>query len=198
TSCGNIGINYAKYDNIFYRPPGPGDTRNFRPAEYKTIRPRYNGTTTYIGYKALVAASIYGQPIEPVEDLVIDHTFYLCAPMTGNYVFSSISADDITEIWLGAKAYRGWTRPNVDIEQTYVVGTQTPVSTTVFLQKGQNFPVRVMGGNYQGAGEINVGIFAPDGRALLKTNALNPSASITSQFLLKYICGDRSSVFPPW
>src|SRR5438552_17952471 len=76
---------------------------------------------------------IYDQfSIDP-DFLTINHRGYVFAHISGIYTFSTASADDITELWVGNIAYSGWDRGNLAIDQPFEFG---PMSIPVQFSAG--------------------------------------------------------------
>lgn len=200
--CGssNSGsIRYGVYTNPFIGYY-PGGYKPFDPTVFKKMTPTSTGKTGYIGFYAAGGATtpVYGSAPQSIETLAVDHTFYLCAPVSGYYSFTAQQADDITEYWIGDLALSGWTRANENSEQTYVsnYSAQPPSVFTVYLTQGFTYPIRIMWANEGGRGLFNAAIFAPDGGYILQTNINNPPSGITSPNILSQVCDGSAGTFP--
>ncbi|QIW96508.1 hypothetical protein AMS68_002026 [Peltaster fructicola] len=207
-SCGNQGIRYAIYNNP-YSDQYINDYPSFNSTLFKTQQPIAQGVTNYVGFAANIRnpspygqyiANIYDQPPQSISHLAVDHTFYICAPVSGNYSFNGIYADDITQIWLGDLAISGWDRANENLEQTfnYDYSSSYPASFTALLTQGYLYPVRVLWGNRFGDGEFNIAIYAPDGGLLLSSNTTDSPYVYTSPNILLNSCDGSAPAFPAW
>ncbi|QIW98485.1 hypothetical protein AMS68_004003 [Peltaster fructicola] len=215
SSCGNYGARYAQYDNPFTDVGSDGyDT--FNVSYFKTAQPYQTGNTTYIGFfsQALCGIScggdtdqivVYDGDPQSIDATAIDHTFFLCAPISGYYTFNGIYADDYTGMWTLSNAISGWTRANENIEQTYRYSYDDapPESFTLFLTQGYYFPVRIMWGNRDGTGELNVRITAPDGGLMLSTPNTDPRISdappgYMSPNIMRSACDGSTPEWPSW
>ncbi|KAF2722170.1 hypothetical protein K431DRAFT_193753, partial [Polychaeton citri CBS 116435] len=208
SSCGNSGVRYAIYNNPYSDQYTNGyDT--FDPTYFKKQVPFESGNTNYLGFAANARnptpdgsfnASIYGQPNQYIGNLAVDHTFYICAPVSGYYTFNGIYSDDITEIWFGKTAVSGWNRQNDNMEQIYNYDYRTspPAAFTVLLTQGYFYAIRMMWGNRCCAGEFNVAIYAPDGGLMLGSNTTDSPRTYMSPNILRFACDGSTPAWPAW
>lgn len=173
----------------------------FTPQAYKTIKPDFNGTTSYIAESNAnnVKVSVYGTTaVNGV--MTLDHTFYLFARQSGYYSFNIPYTDDVEFVWIGANALTGWTRANANLFQYWQSGlqAQTPQTLAYYLNLGDYLPVRVMWGNGGGAGELRFTIYAPDGNALLQTTAGANTGSSTPDVVQFPCITSLGAKFPAW
>ena len=77
------------------------------------------------------------------------------------------SVDNIAMVWVGPKAYYGYTRNNADIVQTYVSTGGQPVQYKATFTAGQYYPFRVMYANGGGPGNFKLSITGPDGKVII-------------------------------
>lgn len=151
------GIESALYYNPFQNDPSR-DYGSFQPSYFQRRRPM----------ETRVVDSIYirddGTNIT-LANAAIEYRGFLYACQDGWYTFHSYRSDDITLMWFGPKAYRGWTRENADISQFYF-GDNEPKRVDRMLKAGTYYPIRVMWGNLGSVAELSLRIQGPDGREL--------------------------------
>ncbi|GAM91314.1 hypothetical protein ANO11243_093630 [Dothideomycetidae sp. 11243] len=174
TSCSNTGIRYAAYQNVWAGGVDTyGNYTQYDPTSFKTLKPMYNGTTSFIaetnsGWVSWI--KVYDQYVM-ANNLTLDHVFYVYANQDGYYSFTMPQGDNIVLLWLGAKAVSGWTRPNADLTQYYTSSpTKVQQTITVQLKLGQYLPVRLHWGNRQGDGEVDLNVYGPDGNLVMYSN----------------------------
>ncbi|GAB7350070.1 hypothetical protein MBLNU459_g0739t1 [Dothideomycetes sp. NU459] len=191
TTCGNAGIAFAGYNNQQAGGQATYGYPAYLPQAYKTITPLATGVTNYIAESndASGTTTLYGYSGVSAQTLVLDHTFYIFARQTGYYSFNIPYTDDIQFVWIGAKALTGWTRNNADIIQFWSsqIATQTPQTLAYYLTVGSYLPVRVQWANGGGAGDLRFNLYAPDGSALLQSNA-GTSTGSSSVDVVQFPC----------
>ncbi|OBT66381.1 hypothetical protein VE03_04886 [Pseudogymnoascus sp. 23342-1-I1] len=195
-SCGNQGLQYGIYSNT--RPDGSNNLAlgagypTFDPARFKTERLQYSGTTPSIGFGS--STPIYGNAPADPGYTTVNHRAYVFAQQSGVYTFRLPFVDDISLLWIGPKAYAGYTRANADIVQTFVSGAQTAVTYTVTFEEGKYYPIRVMWANGAGPGGLSFELKGPDGRVIIGADTTE-----SSPFLVQYSCDETTAPrFPPF
>ncbi|KAF2150213.1 hypothetical protein K461DRAFT_281450 [Myriangium duriaei CBS 260.36] len=196
------GANYAFYANNYMGGQSTYGYPSFSPEAYKTINATKNGTTSYIAEDNDGAnlQTIYGNANSDGTSMVIDNTFYVFAGRgSGYYTFQIPYADDITMIWIGSKAYSGWSRANNDLLQFWSGQAQTIISLSYYMTFGTYMPVRVMWANGGGAGSLQLNIWAPDGSFLLQNLGTGSNSAIMSQDIVTRPCNSAlGAAFPSW
>ncbi|KAF3941522.1 hypothetical protein ABW19_dt0202094 [Dactylella cylindrospora] len=198
TSCGNQGLAFAINKHSFVNQDA--SYSSFDPTYFKAKTPHPDvatgsGATNIIG--GIVsqppagiedAQSIYGKPARVLTYVSVNHRGYIFARQSGQYTFSAPAVDDITFLWTGEKAVKGWTRTNADIIQPYVGAGAPDVKTfSVNLVVGQYFPFRVMWANGQGWAKFDFQIKAPNGEIIIGAKT-GPSP-----YLVQYSCDGKSA-----
>ncbi|KAF3069275.1 hypothetical protein CFAM422_007397 [Trichoderma lentiforme] len=181
--CGNQGIEFAYYN----RTVG-GDFADWRPEEYKTIQPEYQGVTNVIGgisFQDSAPKSVYGSPPLSESDFVLNYRGYIYARQTGTYTFTLNLVDDAAYIWIGPEAYSGWTGDNADLKAVYNNGPVTG-TFTADLQEGQYYPFRIVYGQGPRIAEFDITVSAPDGTTFLSSNTTG------SPYIVRFSC-DRAT-----
>lgn len=104
---------------------------------------------------------------ETFQDAALDlrTTLYVCEG--GKYKFSSPKSDDISILWLGEAQVKNATRENADFIQAWY-GDNKPRTVEKELKAGDSLPIRVLWGNTDGAGYLNINIIAPNGKKVLE------------------------------
>ena len=94
----------------------------------------------------------------PASDIGVLFQGYFKPPVDGYFTFTTTSAtDDYGWIWIGSKAFTGWTGSNCDAFSAY---TQHSGSVTFDLAEGEMLPVTVLWGNHLGPGHLDFEIFS--------------------------------------
>ena len=156
-----IGIDRAVYKNPF-NSDFSSNYKSFDPNYFKSAKPKQVDVVDEIYISTPRGDMTY-------EDAGAEYRAFLFACQNGTYTFTSPYSDDITILWFGDKAYKGWTRDNSDIIQFYY-GNNKAQSVKRDIVAGTYYPIRVMWGNTGGAADLKLQIFAPDGRQLLGTD----------------------------
>ncbi|EFY86417.1 hypothetical protein MAC_07562 [Metarhizium acridum CQMa 102] len=147
-------------------PQGLPDAHNDPSRDYRSFQPSYFQRRRPM--ETRVVDSIYirddGTNLT-LANAAIEYRAFLYACQDGWYTFHSYRSDDITLMWFGPKAYRGWTRQNADISQFYF-GDNEPKRVSRMLKAGTHYPIRVMWGNLGSVAELSLRIQGPDGREL--------------------------------
>jgi hypothetical protein len=193
TSCGNEGLEYAVYP----APYAGNGYKTFDPTPLKRSLPRLaTGTTTRIGFhNSHAVGAVYGfTPPTGGANLSVSHRGYVYAKQTGTYVFRATQSDDVTLLWLGAKAAHGWTRANANLEQLWEGATAVPHAFNATLERGGYYPLRIVWANASGPGGFLFTITAPDGSLIVSDNS-----TLSSPYLVRYSCdGTTAPRFPPF
>ncbi|KAG5807861.1 hypothetical protein H9Q74_007657 [Fusarium xylarioides] len=148
SACNNLGFDWAYYSN----PAQNTDTTysSFVPQSFKQTNPSYVGTTRQIGGLFQPSSGAQSGPIYgSTQDLDLDyfalnHHGYLYSCDAGTYKFDIPYANDAVYLWLGAKAYAGWSAGNADAKALYnqpdhIAGC---AHFEIDLPAGQYIPIR--------------------------------------------------------
>ncbi|KAF2673626.1 hypothetical protein BT63DRAFT_451683 [Microthyrium microscopicum] len=172
TSCNNQGLLYAIYTNINVPTSDLAGSKAWDAAFYKTQTPYAKGQTTAVG---TVSDSIYENKPQVEDKIVVNHKGYLFAQQEGQYTFTAPVADDLLIIWVGPKAYSGWTRANANVDQVFQGWGDPDKEFKITLAAGSYTPIRIIWTNRIGPGSMAVKIVAPDGTVILdKDTKENP------------------------
>ncbi|KEQ69416.1 hypothetical protein M436DRAFT_55739, partial [Aureobasidium namibiae CBS 147.97] len=194
SSCNNGGIRWAIYPNEVYNDVYYNSFySDYDPAVIKSTPPWYQATASVCGglnQGAVGQVSIYGSTRTFQSDyFTLNHVGYIFAQSSGTYTFTLSEPDDIALLWLGSKAYSGWTRGNADA--TAVIFGSPSASATVNLVQGDYLPFRIVFGQAQGEISFYLSLTAPDGTVILD------STTPDSKFLVRYSCdGSSAPEFP--
>ncbi|KAF3017053.1 hypothetical protein E8E14_003936 [Neopestalotiopsis sp. 37M] len=193
TSCDNQGLLWAEYHS------DAGENRDdifssFIPEIYKSRIPGVWGITSTIGGISVPGGtqlSIYDSSRTFYSDFfALDHKGYLFAVLPGTYTFTTSHVDDIVLVWLGPRAYSGWTRANADLIVPIGRGSG---SASVDLVQGQYLPIRIMFGQGAYPAEFQLSVTAPDGTVFLTSDTQN------SPYIVQYSCdGVAAPAFASW
>ncbi|KAH0011437.1 hypothetical protein KCU78_g10022, partial [Aureobasidium melanogenum] len=191
--CGNQGIQFAYYAN----EPWGDNIANMDPSHYWTVTPDYSGTTTEVGGINEPAGSyvnLYGTSENvPASYFVLNHRGYIFAQIDGDYTFTTSQVDDITFLYLGDDAIRGYGLNNYDAKAVCCSAPANSASATYSLTTGQYLPFRLVFGQQGGPVVFSFSITAPDGTVILDANTQN------SDFIVQYSCdGTTAPAFPAW
>jgi hypothetical protein len=192
--CGNQGIQFAYYAN---EPWDDHITAGLDPAYYWGYTPDYNGTTTKVGGINEPAGSyvnLYGTSENvPASYFVLNHRGYIFAQVDGEYTFTTSQVDDITYLYLGDDAIRGYGLNNYDAEAYCCSPPANSASATYTLVTGQYLPFRLIFGQQGGPVVFSFSITAPDGTVILDADTQD------SDFIVQYSCdGTTAPAFPDW
>ncbi|ETS86342.1 hypothetical protein PFICI_00170 [Pestalotiopsis fici W106-1] len=194
TSCDNQGLLWAEYHSDAGENRDPTFS-SFIPEIYKSRTPGVWGITSTIGGISVPGGtelSVYGSSRTFYSDFfALNHKGYLFAVLSGIYTFNASRVDDIFFLWLGPKAYSGWTRANADL----VVPIYNPGSgsTSIDLVEGQYLPLRIMFGQGAYPAEFQISVTAPDGTVFLTSDTEN------SPYIVQYSCdGVTAPPFASW
>lgn len=190
-------MQWAHYYNSAYNYYYQGDPyySNFDPTVFKSaVQPDYESTTYTIGGidNQNNDEPIYGsQQTFPLNYFALNHRGYIFAQLTGDYTFTFPQPDDIVMLWVGEKAYTGWTRDNADAIN--IVNEGQTVTFTATFEAGVYYPIRIVFGQAQGPASFSASVSAPDGTVILS------SSSGPSPFLVQYSCdGVLAPQFEPF
>ncbi|SPJ72114.1 uncharacterized protein FTOL_01842 [Fusarium torulosum] len=181
-ACENLGFDWAYYSN----PAQNTDTTysSFHPASFKDTLPGFVGTTRQIGglYNAPgtdPVGPIYGSSNLALDYFALNHHGYMYACEAGTYKFNIPYANDAVYLWIGAKAYAGWTEGNADAKALYNQPDHIAGSASFEINIPANvyIPIRIVYGQAQYGGGFKFTITSPSGRILLDNDA-PPSAFI--------------------
>ncbi|KAK6069222.1 hypothetical protein SCUP515_09105 [Seiridium cupressi] len=121
---------------------------------------------------------------------IIDYVGYIYATTSGTYTFYASSVDDEFFMWWGSKAYSGYSRSNVDLYQALY---NNDVSTTIYLNKGQYLPIRIMSKQVTGPGYWYFSLYDPNYQNLL--SYYDPNAGWSA--IIPYTCDGSAPAFNP-
>ncbi|EON97154.1 putative conidiospore surface protein [Phaeoacremonium minimum UCRPA7] len=172
----------------------------FHPDSYKDVQPIYVSTTNYVGG---LYQSIAGEPY-PIYDSTVDfrmdffalnHHTYLYACDEGTYRIDIPYSNDAVYLWIGAKAYAGWTDENADAKARYdqpdhIAGSATFEFT---IPAGTYVPLRFFYGQAQYGGGFYFNVTAPSGQVLVSNEATS------SPYVVRNSCdGVIAPPYPPF
>ncbi|KAM0546987.1 hypothetical protein ACHAPJ_010650 [Fusarium lateritium] len=187
-TCDNLGFDWAYYSN----PAQNTDTTysSFHPDSFKRVNPLYVGTTRQIGglYQGegnTPQGPIYGSTSDlDLDYFALNHHAFLYACEAGTYKFDIPYANDAVYLWLGAKAYAGWTENNADAKARYnqpdhIAGR---ASFETEIPEGAYIPLRFVYGQAQYGGGFQFTVTAPSGQVLVS------NGDISSPYVVRYSC----------
>ncbi len=182
-SCSNQGLEYAIYN-------GPS-AAGWDPNSLTSGTPQHVGKTTNVGLRD--TNDIYGnKPTDPAH-VAVSHRGYIYAKAAGEYTFTIPICDNDAMLWVGPKAYSGFTEANKDIAQGWVSTGGQPVAFKMTLERGKYYPIRLIFTNWGGPGNLAFEIKAPDGSVILD------STTGASEYLVRFSCDETSAPkFPPF
>ncbi|KAM0229068.1 hypothetical protein ACHAPO_010223 [Fusarium lateritium] len=197
-TCNNLGFDWA----YFINPVQNTDTTysNFDPTSFKQDNPLYVGTTREIGglYQSGNGATgpIYGSSQDfPLDYFALNHHGYLYSCEAGTYKFDIPYANDAVYLWLGTKAYAGWTSSNADAKALYnqpdhIAGS---ASFEVNLPASVYIPIRLVYGQAQYGGGFTFKVTAPNGQVLVDDDVDD------SPYVVRNSCdGVSAPQYPPF
>ncbi|KAF4452930.1 hypothetical protein F53441_4305 [Fusarium austroafricanum] len=196
-SCDNLGFDWAYYSN----PAQNTDTTysSFHPESFKRTNPLYVGTTRQIGglYQSGNSATgpIYGSSNLNLDYFALNHHAYLYACEAGKYKIDIPYANDAVYLWLGAKAYAGWSSTNADAKALYnqpdhIAGH---ASYEIDIPAGSYVPIRFVYGQAQYGGGFTFTITSPSGQVLVGNDVAS------SPYIVRYSCdGVNAPSYPPF
>ncbi|KAF3018857.1 hypothetical protein E8E14_007418 [Neopestalotiopsis sp. 37M] len=197
-TCDNLGVQWAEYRNFVTRANDDRTYSNFLPEVYKGQTPEIPGIYGNVGPISIVSTrsrliQIYNNfQAFPSAFFALDHKAYFVAPTTGRYVFSVTNIDDAVFLWLGARAYSGWTRANADAAGFSNQGAGA-VRASADITAGQYLPVRLMLAQSEGPVGFNFFVTGPDGTVLVSPDNVN------STYLVQFSCdGVTAPAFADW
>ncbi|KIL87957.1 hypothetical protein FAVG1_08839 [Fusarium avenaceum] len=191
-ACNNLGFDWAYYSN----PAQNTDTTysSFHPSSFKRANPSFVGTTRQIGglYNSPgtdPVGPIYGSSDLALDYFALNHHAYIYACEAGTYKFDIPYANDGVYLWVGAKAYAGWTDGNADAKALYnqpdhIAGS---ASFTIDLPADVFIPIRIVYGQAQYGGGFTFTITSPSGKILLDSGAAS------SPFIVRNSCDGVSA-----
>lgn len=189
SGCGNQGLEYAVVTNTATAPGPAGTWPSYDPEYAKTARPiYYNATTPSFGDPGLACdgngqAVIYGNPTRfSCNSYTVNHRGYFYTYATGNWAFSFSNVDDIAVLWIGQKAYTGWTRANLDTSAYYSL----PSSVTLSLEQATYYPIRILFAQAAGGAAFQLAISDPSGTVAFTFQSVSP-------YFVQYSCDGISA-----
>ncbi|CAG7557791.1 unnamed protein product [Fusarium equiseti] len=195
-ACDNLGFDWAYYSN----PAQNTDTTysSFHPQSFKQANPVYIGTTRQIGglYQpgnGAQSGPIYGSSRNlDLDYFALNHHAYLYACEAGTYKFNIPYANDAVYLWLGAKAYGGWSSGNADAKALYnqpdhIAGR---ASYEVDIPAGAYIPLRFVYGQAQYGGGFTFTVTSPSGQVLVSNDVAS------SPYIVRYSCDGIKA--PAW
>ncbi|KAG8668293.1 hypothetical protein FPOAC2_07599 [Fusarium poae] len=196
--CNNLGFDWGYYSN----PAQNTDTTysNFVPESFKQESLLLDGTSRRIGglYESQngVSGPIYGSRSDvPLNYFALNHHGYLYTCEAGTYKFDIPYANDAVYLWLGAKAYAGWTSGNADAKALYnqpdhIAGS---ASFQVNLPASTYIPIRFVYGQAQYGGGFTFKVTDPNGQVLVGDDV------DSSLYVVRYSCdGVTAPAYPPF
>ncbi|KAM4057375.1 GLEYA motif domain-containing protein [Hirsutella rhossiliensis] len=137
---------------------------------YESFQPSFFLKQRPLGVGYLSDIALVSDPNNSTyADAAIDFRTALYVCQSGKYKFHSPKSDDISLLWLGDQQVNNATRDNADFVQAWY-GDNSPRTVEKELQAGVKYPIRVLWGNTNGAGFLNLEIFAPNGMKLTESS----------------------------
>jgi hypothetical protein len=90
--------------------------------------------------------------------------------------------DDVIFIWIGQKAYTGWTRANADVGAYYAI----PGQVSINLQQAIYYPMRIVFGQSSGGSAFQLIISDPNGVVAFTYSSASP-------YFVRYSCDGTSA-----
>jgi hypothetical protein len=90
--------------------------------------------------------------------------------------------DDVIFIWIGQKAYTGWTRANSDVGAYYAI----PGQVSINLQQAIYYPMRIVFGQSSGGSAFQLIISDPNGVVAFTYSSASP-------YFVRYSCDGTSA-----
>lgn len=156
-TCGDHGVRYARYNNPF-EGDYSSDYDSFNLTYFESQEPVDTGITNTIYLETDSSNSTFAHA-------ALEYRTYLYACKAGTYTFTSPSADDATLMWFGEENTRDSTRDNADIKQFYY-GDNSAKTVEKTIDADTYYPIRILWGNTEGAGFLDLQIYGPDGNKL--------------------------------
>ncbi|KAL7764891.1 hypothetical protein ACKLNR_006036 [Fusarium oxysporum f. sp. zingiberi] len=199
SACDNLGFDWAYYSN----PAQNTDTTysSFVPQSFKQVNPLYSGTTRQIGglfqpNGGAQTGAIYGSTQDlPLDYFALNHHGYLYTCDAGTYKFDIPYSNDALYLWLGAKAYAGWSAGNADAKALYNQPDHIAGSAhfEIDLPAGVYIPIRFVYGQAQYGGGFTFTVTAPNGQVLVGNDVT------ASPYVVRYSCdGINAPAYPPF
>ncbi|KAF4120351.1 GLEYA domain [Geosmithia morbida] len=123
------------------------------------------------------------------EDTVAIYHGFLYACESGEYTFTSDSADDLALFWFGEKGFWDWNFGTADIIQ-FFFGDNGSKSVTRHYSAGTYIPINVVWANAVGSGHLSLTVTGPDGTVLLGDGV--------SEYITVTACDNTFPQWPPW
>ncbi len=183
-----LGVEMALYDNPFVND-FTSTYESFSPLYFKTAPPIETSVTRD---PIFISDDDTGSGFDPtLRNAAAGYRGFMFACQDGTYTFESTYSDDITIMWFGEKAYAGYTRENADIIQFYY-GDNELKTVTREIKAGTYYPIRVLWGNTNGASDLSLHIYAPDGRELSGVDEGH------EDYLTTQACDGSYPPYAPW
>ncbi|KAJ9418030.1 hypothetical protein QL093DRAFT_2041214 [Fusarium oxysporum] len=189
SACNNLGFDWAYFSN----PNQNTDTTysSFVPESFKQDTPLYVGTTRQIGglfqpSNGGTTGPIYGSTQSfPLDYFALNHHGYLYSCDAGTYKFDIPYANDALYLWVGDKAYGGWSSGDADAKALYNQPDHIAGSAhfEVDLRAGEYIPIRFVYGQAQYGGGFTFTVTAPNGQVLIIIVGAGPSGLLLALLL---------------
>ncbi|KAH7259427.1 GLEYA domain-containing protein [Fusarium redolens] len=198
-ACDNLGFDWAYYNN----PAQNTDTTysSFVPQSFKRVNPLYVGTTRQVGglYQSsnnAASGPIYGSTQDlSLDYFALNHHGYLYSCDAGTYKFDIPYANDAVYLWIGARAYSGWSSGNADAKALYNQPDHIAGSAhfEINLPAGVYIPIRFVYGQAQYGGGFTFTVTAPNGQVLVGNDVT------ASPYIVRNSCdGITAPTYPPF
>jgi hypothetical protein len=158
------------------------------------------GTTSSVGgiFESgnQVNGPIYGSSDSlELDYFALNHRGYLYSCLEGVYRIDVTYSNDAVDLWIGAKAYAGWTESNADAKARYNqpdhIAGQASFSFSV--PADSYIPIRFVFGQAQYGGGFRFTITAPNGQVIVSDEPTD------SPYVVRYSCdGVSAPVYPPF
>ncbi|KAM4055540.1 GLEYA motif domain-containing protein [Hirsutella rhossiliensis] len=182
-TCGKHGVKFNRYSNPFSKDFS-SSYKSFDLGYFLKQKPLESGIVTDISLTSDANNKTYA-------NAAMEYRTFLFACQSGKYKFTSPKSDDITLMWFGDDHVKYSTRDNADICQSWY-GENKPQTVYKNIKAGKYYPIRVLWGNTNGAGYLNLDIYAPNGQKLSGKNSKGKSYVVTENCQGNNPYGDKA------
>lgn len=198
-SCDNLGFDWAYYNSSARN--NDKTYSSFRPVTFKKTKPVYTQITRFVGGSGMFGPAsqgsrsgiIYGSKVDLKWDyFAVNHHAYLYACEAGTYHITVPYANDAVDIWVGAKAYSGWTDGNADAKARYNQADHIAghANFTFNVPEATYMPIRFFFGQAQLGGVFLFNITTPTGQVIVSDSESGP-------YVVRHSCdGATAPKFP--
>lgn len=191
-SCANAGMQWAYYSD-------PTLAALIDPGVLRTTAPAADGVADSYGATAVAGwgdncdnlpgymAGFYNT-VQYCVYFAFAFRGYVYAGISGDYVFTITTADDIVNVWIGNDDV---VRDGYDVDNISISNRGGSLTFTYTAVAGTYIPLRVVLNQITGPWSEGLSIQAPDGGFILSTAG-------TTQNLVQFGCGGSTPAWLPW